>query len=95
MGSSIPGVLAILFIGKLETITLSLHLMISPYKRYVDNIYLPATNEETTDHIINSVHPNLRFEIEKSETTLCGLSSSLVDFEVTRSKDSNQLFVHH
>ena len=94
MGSSIPGVLAILFMGKLETITLSLHLMIRPYKRYVD-IYLSISNKETTDHIINSVHPNLKFEIEKPETTPCGLSSSLVDFEVTRSKDSNQLFVHH
>ena len=68
MGSSISGILAILFMDNLETIALSSHLMISPYKRYVDDIYLQTSNEETADHfhhIINNVHPNLKFEIEK------------------------------
>ena len=50
MGSSISGILAILFMDKLETIALSSHLMISPYKRYVDDIYLQTANEETADH---------------------------------------------
>ena len=49
MGSSISGILAILFMDKLDTINLSSHLMISPYKRYVDDIYLQTTNEETAD----------------------------------------------
>ena len=49
MGSSISGILAILFMDKLDTINLSSHLMISPYKRYVDDIYLETTNEETAD----------------------------------------------
>ncbi|CAH3152439.1 unnamed protein product [Porites evermanni] len=72
MGSSISGILAILFMDKLETIAFSSHLIISPYKRHVDDIYLQTTNEETEDHfhhIINNVHPNLKFEIEKPETT--------------------------
>ena len=50
MGSSISGILVILFMDILQTIALSLHLMISPSKRYVDNIYLQTTNEETADH---------------------------------------------
>ena len=49
MGSSISGILAILFMDKLDTINLSSDLMISPYKRYVDDIYLQTTNEETAD----------------------------------------------
>ena len=55
-----------------ETIALSSHLTISPYKRHVDDIYVQTTNEETADHfhhVINKVHPNLKFEIEKPETT--------------------------
>ncbi|CAH3126165.1 unnamed protein product, partial [Porites lobata] len=51
-------ILAILFMDKLKTIALSSHLMISPYKRYVDYIYLQTSNEETADHfhhIINNV----------------------------------------
>ena len=95
---------------KLETIALSSHLMINPYKKYVDDIYLQKTNEETADNfhdIINNVHPNLKFEIEKPETTPSGLSLSLLDFKVTISKDGNSsfefykkpakkpLFVHH
>ena len=58
-------------------------------------------------HVINKVHPNLKFEIEKPETTPSGLSLSLLDFKVTISKDDNNsfefyekpakkpLFVHH
>ena len=110
MGSSISGILAILFMDKLETIALSSHLMISPYKRYVDDIYLQTTNEETADHfhnVMNNVHPNLNFEIEKPEVTPNGLSLSLLDFKVTISKDGyssfefykkpakKPLFVHH
>lgn len=51
--------------------------MINPQKRYVDNSYLQMTNEQTADHfhyMINNVHPNLKFEIEKPETTPSGLS---------------------
>ena len=66
--------------------------------------------EETADHfhhIINNVHLNLKFEIEKPETTPSGLLLSLLDFKVIISKDGNSsfefykkpakkpLFVHH
>ena len=36
---SISGIYSILFMDRLETIALSSHLSISPYKRYVDDIY--------------------------------------------------------
>jgi hypothetical protein len=110
MGSSISGILAILFMDRLETIALSSHLSISPYKRYVDDIYLQTTGEEMADqfhHTMNNLHPKLKFEIEKPETTPNGLSLSLLDFKVTISKDGKSsfefykkpakkpLFVHH
>ena len=69
--------------------------MINPYKRYVDEIHLQTTNEETADHfhkIINNVHPNLKFEIEKPQTTPNGQSLSLLDFKVTISQDGNSSF---
>ena len=47
MGSSISGILAILFMDRLETNALPSHLSISPYKRYVDDIYFQTTGEET------------------------------------------------
>ena len=95
MASSIPGILAILFMDKLETIALSSHLMISPYKRYVDDIYLQPTNEESADHfhdVINSAHPNLKFEIEKPKVTSSGSSLSILDFKLTISKDGSSSF---
>ena len=95
MGSSISSILAILSMDKLEPIALSSYLMINPYKRYVDDMYLQTTNEETADHfnkIINNVHPNLKFEIEKPQTTPNGQSLSLLDFKVTVSPDGNSSF---
>ena len=95
MGSSISGILAILFMDRLETIALSSHLSISPYRRYVDDIYLQTTDEEMADqfhHTMNTLHPKLKFEIEKPETTPNGLSLSLLDFKVTISKDGKSCF---
>ena len=53
------------------------------------------SNEETADHfhhIINNVHPNLKFEIKKPKTTPSGLSLSLLDFKVNISKEENSPF---
>ena len=95
MGSSISGILAILFMDKLETIALSSHLSISCYRRYVDDIYLQTTGEDMADqfhYTMNNLHPKLKFEIEKPETTPDGLSLSLLDFKVTVSKDGKSSF---
>ena len=110
MGSNISGILAILFMDKLETIALSSHLLISPYKRYVDDIYIQTTNEEMANqfhHMMNNQHPKLKFEIEKPQKTPNGHALSLLDFKVTISKEGKSsfefykkaakkpLFVHH
>jgi len=90
MGCSISGILAILYMDRLETIALSSHLSISRYRRYVDDIYLQTTGEKMPDqfhHSMNNLHPKLKFEIEKPEITPNGLSLSLLDFKVTISKD--------
>ena len=110
MGSSVSGILAILFMDKLESIALSSYRLISPYKRYVDDIYLQTTNEEKANEFhntMNSLHPRLKFEIEKPTVSAEGLSLSLLDFKVTilaNGKSSFEyyekpakkpLFVHH
>ena len=89
MGSNISAILAILFMDRLETIALSSHLSIRPYKRYVDDIYLQTTCEDMADQFhstMNNLHPKLKFEIEKPEITPSGHSLSLLDFKVTISK---------
>ena len=86
MGSSISGIMAILFMDKLETIALSSHLLINPYKRYVDDSYL-------RHHTMNNLHPKLKFEIEKPKITPNGHKLSLkLDFKVTISKDGKSSF---
>ena len=50
MGANIAGILAILFVDRLETIGLSSHLSIRSYRRYVDDIYLQTTGEEWQTH---------------------------------------------
>ena len=66
MGSSISGILAILFMDKLEKITVTQHLLIDPCKRYVDDIYLQTEDETQADNIhrnMNQWHPCIKFEI--------------------------------
>ena len=111
MGSSISGILGNHIHGKTRNHRPLLGPNDKPLQEiFLDDIYLQTTNEETADdfhHIINNVHTNLKFEIEKPETTPSGLSLSLLDFKVTISKDDNNsfefyekpakkpLFVHH
>ena len=111
MGSSISGILGNHIHGKTRNHRPLLGPNDKPLQEiFLDDIYLQTTNEETADdfhHIINNVHPNLKFEIEKPETTPSGLSLSLLNFKVTISKDGNSsfefykkpakkpLFVHH
>ena len=98
VGSSISGILAILFMDKLESIVLSSNRTFSPYKRFVDDIYLQTTNEEKANEFhstMNSLHPKLKFEIEKSTTSPEGLFLSLLDFKVTISANSEGSFEYY
>ena len=95
MGSNISAILAILFMDRLETTALSSHLSISPYKRYVEDIYLQTASEDMADQFystMNNLHPKLKFEIEKPEITPNGHSLSLLDFKVTISKEGQSSF---
>ena len=95
MRSSISGILAIPFMDKSESIALSSYRLFSPYKRYVDDIYLQTINEEKAIEFhstINSLHPRLKFEIEKPTTSPEGLSLSLLDFKVTISANGKSSF---
>ena len=56
MGSSISGIVAILFMDKLEQIALSSYHLISPYKRYIDDIYLQTANEEKTNEFHDTMN---------------------------------------
>ena len=83
MGSSVSGILAILFMDKLERCVLVLYNLTDPYKRCVDDIYGQTTDEAEADNfhkIMNETHPNIKFEIEKPKTTPNGKSLSLWDF---------------
>ena len=68
MSSSISGILGNHIHGKTRNHRPLLGPNDKPLQEiFLDDIYLQTTNEETADdfqHIINNVHPNLKFEIE-------------------------------
>ena len=90
MGSSVSGILAILFMDTLERKTLTSCTYISEYDRYVDDAYLQTTDEEHADQFLdfmNQQHQHIKFEIEKPTRTPDGYSLSLLDFNVTIQND--------
>ncbi|CAB3997609.1 Hypothetical predicted protein [Paramuricea clavata] len=94
MGSSLSGILAILFMDSLECGVIDLYNISNPYDRYVD-IYSQASDEKEADtfhSIMNSAHPRILFEIEKPNTSPDGRSLSLLDFTVTIGPDGNTEF---
>ena len=77
MSCSVASILVIIFMDKLENIALSSKRFIKPYKRYVDDIYLNTTRENTADKLhptMNDLHPKIKFETEKLTTSKDGLS---------------------
>ena len=107
MGSNISGILAIL---KLETIALSSQLLISPYKRYVDDIYIQTTNEEMANqfhHIMNNQHPiykirnwKTRYNTQRPLTVATPFQSHHFQrgrkfLQILQKSSQKPLFVHH
>ena len=87
MGASISGILAILFMHSLEKQILP-HPSIGIYARYVDDIFVLATNKTEATRLLevmNDLHPNLKFTIEFPTDDN---SLSLLDFSVKISKQS-------
>ena len=97
MGSSLSGILAILFIDRLKPGVIDHYNISNPYDRYVDDIHSQASDENEADTFhsaMNSTHPRIQFEIEKPNTSLNGqsLSLSLLDFTVTIKPDGDTEF---
>ena len=86
MGSSLSGILAILFMHRLESGVLNTYQPPTSYSRYVDDTYNQAPDEQGADEFhlaTNSAHPKIKFEIEKPIQSDNGLSLALLDFKVT------------
>ena len=80
MGSRLSGLLATLFLGRLETIGLTSCKAIC-YRRYVDDIFMLTTSEDEARRIcdvFNTLHPNVNFTLELSKEG----ALSLLDFNV-------------
>ena len=107
MGSSLSGILAILFMDTLERRALFTLPNLPLFKRYVDDCFLLAKDRDEALLILdtfNSQHPNINFEIEFPQD---GRTLSLLDFTVTmrsnddpkfeffRKKARKDLFVHY
>ena len=86
MGSSVSGILAILFMNSLEKQILS-HPTIGLYARYEDDIFILTTSKSEAikiQEIMNLLHENIDFTIEHSTNG----TISLLDFTLTISDDS-------
>ena len=92
MGSSVSGILAILFLDTLEQQTLRSFGQISLFKRYVDDCFtLVSDLDEATSLLqhLNQQHPNIRFEMEFPTD---GRSLSLLDFTITMTRNGEPQF---
>jgi hypothetical protein len=83
MGSSVSAILSILFMNSIENQALTTFTGLSCYSRYVDDVFALVQDREAADQLLgtmNSVHENIKFEIEHPSQTN---SLSLLDFTVT------------
>ena len=91
MGSSISGVLAILFLDTIEKQSLRTFNQIPLFRRYVDDCFALVEDEVEARlllHDLNSRHPNIKFELELPN----GRQISLLDFTVTVTTNGNARF---
>ena len=92
MGSNISGLIAISFMGTLETQALRFNQNISIYRRYVDDTCIITTNKQEAERIfqcLNNQNSNIKFEIEypTAENSL-----ALLDFKFQISEDGQVTF---
>ena len=86
MGSNLSGILAILFMHKLESGEFNTYHLFTPYNKYMDHIYHQAQDEHEADAFhfaMKSIHPKINFETGKPIESNNGLSLALLDFKVT------------
>ena len=93
MGSSLSGILAILFMDRLERGVINLYNISNPYDRYVDEIYSQASDEKEADAFhstMNLAHKRIQFEIEKPNNSPNGQSLSLLGIQSLNSTKRKQ-----
>ena len=89
MGGSTSGILAILYMNKLETATLNT-IQTGLYKRYVDDILILTTNRDEAEKIfqtMNTVNKHIKFEIEHPDESN---TLSLLDFSITINEETGE-----
>jgi predicted GIY-YIG superfamily endonuclease len=82
MGNSISGLLAMVYMTRLENQIVD-NLQIGLYKRFVDDVLILTTTREEADrifNIMNSINENIKFEAEYPTTSN---SISMLDFCLT------------
>jgi hypothetical protein len=105
MGSSISGILAILFMDTIEKRALFSFRRTGLYVRYVDDICALVENREDAEElhtVMNAQHPKLRFELEHPDADGClallDLRMNLADgtptFEFYRKKAKKEIFIN-
>ena len=89
MGNNVSGILAIIYMGRLETNIIRSDLQVKLYRRYVDDYFFLTTNEEEARKIfnfMNGLKENIKFEMELSKDG----SLSLLDFTVRFNNGSKE-----
>ena len=106
MGSRVSGVLASLFVDRLERQAVT-GLQLTAYSRYVDVVFLLTSGPEEAERILsrfNCMHPKLVFKMEKpdSENKLCLLdvgvrvtNAGLLFFSFYRKEAASDVMVHY
>ena len=92
MGSSISGILAILFMDTLERRALLSQPGIGLYARYVDDIFALVENRETAEELLRTMdqqHQNIKFELEHADENN---ALRLLDFCITIGEDASPQF---
>jgi hypothetical protein len=111
MGSSLSGILAILFMHRLENQVFLVNTHITSYARYIDDIFILTDNHDEAKFILdtfNAAHDCIRFEAEYPVVSNECHSLSLLDFTVNvnykdgthffnffKKKAKMPLFIHH
>lgn len=92
MGNSVAGIVAILFMHRLECLPVR-SMPIALYKRYIDDICIITTDEAAAMKILelmNQQHPNIEFEIEHPINN--GRTLKLLDFEFSITDEGKATF---
>ena len=95
MGNNISGILAIVFMARMESQTID-NLSIGLYKRYVDDVIILTNNREEADHIskiMNRINKCIQFETEyPNQSNAAAANISLIDLRLTIDKEGNSSF---